>query len=249
MRKLLTAFYAALSAACAGYYVLIGVSARFGLSMSTFWLLLAAVFALAAFLNGRKKTSNRFRKILFSAFLVFLCGFIALSGLVVSEMHAYPEEDVEYLIILGARVEKDGPSPALRRRLNAALEYLADHPDTIVIASGGQGADEEMSEAECIQNELIKAGIPENRILLEDQSTTTEENLRFSMQLMESKDASVAVLTNNYHVWRAVHLAKAIGYTNVAGLAAAYTGHTLFHYIVRETVCIAAEFLRGHLGA
>ena len=54
MRKLLTFFYAILSVACAGYYVLIGLSARFGLSMSTFWLLMSAAFAVAAFLNGRK---------------------------------------------------------------------------------------------------------------------------------------------------------------------------------------------------
>lgn len=247
MRKPLTFLYALLSVACAGYYGLIGISARFGLSMSAFWLLAAAAFAVAALLNGSKKASNKFRKILLSAFSVLLCVFLALSGLVVSEMRACPQGDVDYLILLGARVEKDGPSPALRRRLNAALEYLSEHPNAVVIASGGQGADEPMSEAECIRNELIQAGIPEAQILLEDQSTTTEENLRFSMRLMKSPNASAAIITNNYHVWRAVHLAEAMGYTNVCGLAAKYTGHTLFHYITREAVCIVVEFLRGNL--
>ena len=222
MRKFLTILYALLAAACAGYYFLIGYTARFGLSMSTVWLALAAVFAIAAAL-------------------------IVLEGLVFTGMHARPAENIEHLIILGARVEQDGPSPALQRRLNAALEYLADHPEVKIVASGGQGADEPTSEAECIRDALVQAGIAPERILIEDQSTTTAENLRNSLNLIGDSEAPVAIVTNNFHVWRAVHLAEKAGFRNVSGLAAKYTGHTLFHYMTREAICIVAEFALGNL--
>lgn len=247
MRKTLTFLYALLAIACAGYYALIGVSARFGLSMSGMWLALSAMFALAAVLNGWKRTPKWLRIAMREAFAIGLIALLVLEGLVLSGMRARPAGDVDYLIVLGARVEGDGPSPALRRRLNAALEYLAEHPEARIVASGGQGADEPVSEAECIRNELVKAGIEAERILIEDRSTTTAENLRYSLEIIGDSEASVAIVTNNYHVWRAVHLAKRAGFKNVSGLAAQYTGHTLFHYMTREAVCIVAEFAMGNL--
>ena len=60
-------------------------------------------------------------------------------------------------------------------------------------------------------------------------------------------DASVGIVTNNYHVWRAMHIAQGAGLTHVYGISAEYTGNTLFHYMVREAVCIAVDFLRGNL--
>ena len=180
-------------------------------------------------------------------FAVGLAALIVLEGLVFTGMHARPAENIEHLIILGARVEQDGPSPALQRRLNAALEYLADHPEVKIVASGGQGADEPTSEAECIRDALVQAGIAPERILIEDQSTTTAENLRNSLNLIGDSEAPVAIVTNNFHVWRAVHLAEKAGFRNVSGLAAKYTGHTLFHYMTREAICIVAEFALGNL--
>lgn len=125
MRKFLTILYALLAAACTVYYFLIGYTARFGLSMSTVWLALAAVFAIAAALNAWRKTPKWVNIAIRELFAVGLAALIVLEGLVFTGMHARPAENIEYLIILGARVEQDGPSPALQRRLNAALEYLA----------------------------------------------------------------------------------------------------------------------------
>ena len=247
MRKTLTILYALLAVACAGYYILIGVSARFGLSMSAIWLALSAVFALAAALNAWRKTPRWLRIAMREVFAIGLAALIALEGMVFSGMRAQPEGNVDYLIVLGAREERDGPSPALRRRLNAALEYLNGRPETKVVASGGQGADEPVSEAECIRSELVAAGIEESRIIIEDQSTTTAENLRYSLEKIGDPNASVAICTNNFHVWRAVHLAKKAGFANVSGLAAKYTGHTLFHYMTSEAVCIVVEFALGNL--
>ena len=162
-------------------------------------------------------------------------------------MKAVPPVGVDYLIILGARVEADGqPSKALQKRINAAAEYLNQNPQTIAIASGGQGPDEPMAEAVCIWNGLIGKGISSERIVLEDGSSTTAENMAFSRTLMRD-GSSAAVVTNNYHVSRAILLAKHAGIENVSGLAAGYTGFTLPHYMLRECAGLVADKLLGNL--
>ena len=86
-----------------------------------------------------------------------------------------------YAIILGAKVKENGvASLALQYRLDAAVEYLKQYPHVQVIVSGGQGKDEPMSEATFMYTYLVEAGIEENRILQEDDSTSTYENLQFS---------------------------------------------------------------------
>ena len=145
------------------------------------------------------------------------------------------------LIVLGARVEQDGPSRALQHRIDAAAEYMMGNKDTIAIASGGKGADEPVSEAACIRDGLIAAGIAPERILLEDQSSTTAENMRFSEMLIPDEDAAVGIVTNNFHVHRALGLARKAGIRNPHGIAAEYTGFTLFHYMVREALGLVAD--------
>jgi uncharacterized SAM-binding protein YcdF (DUF218 family) len=174
---------------------------------------------------------------------------MALECRVISGMNAVPPEGLDYLIVLGARVEADGqPSKALKRRIDAAAEYLAENPQTLAVASGGKGTDEVISEAECIRNGLIACGIAESRIILEDRSTTTSENMRFSMQLMDGgAQAQVGLVTNNYHVFRAVKLAEHAGFSSVYGCAADYTGFTLLHYMMRDGACLLEDWRRGNL--
>ena len=239
--------YWAAAAACFAYYVWIGVSARFGLDMSWMWLAAGGALALAGFaclapLPGWMRAAWR---TLLCAGLALLA---ALLGLVISGMRGTPPADLDYLIVLGARVEADGsPSPALRNRLDAAVEYLAANPETAAVASGGQGSDEPVSEAECIRDALVAAGVSPERILLEDQSTSTAENLAFSLALLDSPDASVGVVTNNFHVYRATRLAERAGYKNVFGVAASYTGPTLPHFMAREAACLVADWALGNL--
>ena len=207
MRKTLTILYALLAVACAGYYILIGVSARFGLSMSAIWLALSAVFALAAALNAWRKTPRWLRIAMREVFAIGLAALIALEGMVFSGMRAQPEGHVDYLIVLGARVERDGPSPALRRRLNAALEYLNGRPETKVVASGGQGADEPVSEAECIRSELVAAGIG-NRALSSRinrprrRKTCAIRLKRSAIRMRRSRFARTIFMSGGPCIWR-----------------------------------------------
>lgn len=114
-----------------------------------------------------------------------------------------------YLLILGAKLFGDRPSLSLQNRLDVALEYLYSHPEVKVIVSGGQGEDEDIPEAHSMRNYLMVHGIDESRILIEDQSTNTYENVKFSMDLYEVKHA--VVVSNTYHLYRTKIIAKRLG--------------------------------------
>lgn len=116
--------------------------------------------------------------------------------------------NADYVIILGAKVNGTKPSLALAYRIDAALDYLKKNKNTIVIASGGKGPNEGISEAEAIKNALVKKGINKSRIILESDSTSTYENMKFSKQLLP-KDANKGIIvTNHFHVYRSILVAK-----------------------------------------
>ena len=238
--------YLIAGAACVAYYFLIGLYSRFGLSIQWIWLVGGAAL-IAAGLLTRAALPQWLRWLWRGALCAGLALVIGLECLVISGMNATAPAGMDYLIVLGASVYADGPSPALTRRVNAVMDCLDDHPDAVIIASGGQGRSEPISEAQCIRDELVKRGVDPQRILLEDRSTDTRENIAFSKALIDRNDAAIGIVTNNYHIWRALRLARRAGLTNAHGIAAEYTGPTLFHFMIREAVSITVSFLRGNL--
>lgn len=124
-----------------------------------------------------------------------------------------PKEQVEYMVVLGAKVNADGPSVSLWDRICGAYEYMEAHPDVIAVVSGGQGTDEPITEAECMYRELVCLGIDPKRIWREEEATSTWENLHFSLDLIEAKTGSrptkLGVLSSEYHLFRASLFAKA----------------------------------------
>ena len=114
-------------------------------------------------------------------------------------MNAEPEPKLEYVIVLGAGLNGSTPSNTLKKRIEEGYIYMSENPDTILIASGGQGFKESISEAECIKRELVKMGISEDRIILEDRSTSTIENLKYSLMILGDPDAEVGIITNSFH--------------------------------------------------
>lgn len=115
-----------------------------------------------------------------------------------------PSEEAT-VVVLGCRIYGSRPSIMLASRLDAAYEYLSEHPNAVCIVSGGQGPDETMPEAECMYLYLTEKGIAPERIYMEDKSTSTRENLLFSQGIIEAEElnSEIAIVTNEYHEYRA----------------------------------------------
>lgn len=131
------------------------------------------------------------------------------------------------------------PSILLRDRLDRALDYLEDHPDLMVVVSGGQGDNEPVTEARCMADYLMERGVEEDQLLLEERSHNTDQNLRYSRELLEAEGCDlsqgVVVVSNGFHLTRARMLAERAGYDSVSTLAAP-SSHlpSRLHMYVRE---------------
>lgn len=182
---------------------------------------------------------------IFLCFSLFVAGEIAIFTGFISDL---PEEDADYVIVLGAKVNPNGPSLTLQKRINAAYNYLSQHPSTKVVASGGQGWDEPMSEAQCIAEELIAMGISPDRIILEDRSTDTVENICYSRKLIEdSPEINVLVISNDFHCFRASAIARRHLDAEVGHVSADGVFFLLPHYMVREFVGVTLDLLKGNM--
>ncbi len=156
-------------------------------------------------------------KVSVSVFLILtLIYFMTMHILISSEIENTPDSNADYAIVLGARLYGDIPSPSLVLRLEKAVEYLRVNPYTIVIVSGGQGKGESISEAEAMRRYLEKKGVLSERIIIEDKSTNTNENLELSFEKAgiygASEESSFLIISSKYHLYRAKLLARRIGF-------------------------------------
>lgn len=156
--------------------------------------------------------------------------------------------DPKVMVILGCQLHDWGPSVMLRDRLDRALEYLADHPEIIVVVSGGQGENEPTTEARGMADYLTEHGVSREKILLEDQSHNTNQNLRWSARRLaeagiDVKDG-VIIVSNGFHLTRAKMLAGRAGYENISTLAApsSHVPSRLKMY-VREPLALVKSFV------
>lgn len=179
-------------------------------------------------------------------FLLMLAVFLFTEGCIISGFSKNTDKELDYIVVLGAQLKTTGPSRVLQYRLDTAYEYLTAHPDTKVIVSGGQGSNEPASEAQGMYDYLVKRGIEPDRIVLEDKSVNTEQNIRFSKEFLQADADKVGIVSNNFHVFRAVKLAKAAGYRNVVGIAAPATAFYLPNNMLREFFGVVKDFLMGH---
>ena len=179
-------------------------------------------------------------------FLLMLAVFLFTEGCIISGFSKNTDKELDYIVVLGAQLKTTGPSRVLQYRLDTAYEYLTAHPDTKAIVSGGQGSNEPASEAQGMYDYLVKRGIEPDRIVLEDKSVNTEQNIRFSKEFLQADADKVGIVSNNFHVFRAVKLAKAAGYRNVVGIAAPATAFYLPNNMLREFFGVVKDFLMGH---
>ena len=152
------------------------------------------------------------------------------------------DADAPYIIVMGAAVHGSTPSLSMVERTGAALAWLEAHPDGIAVVSGGQGAGEDMSEAQAMYDWLTARGIAPERVLMETLSTSSYENLLFSLRVIEDHGGNpggrVAVCSSEYHLCRACLIARELGCEPVR--VAARTGHVSLrlNYAIREAFAL-----------
>ncbi len=157
----------------------------------------------------------------------------------------------DYLIVLGAAVYKDQPSLTLVRRLEGALDYLETYPDSVAIVSGGMGPGETVTEAQAMYDWLIAAGVDPARVLTEPKASSTEENLKFSFDIIRSRGdepaGKVAIVSSAYHLYRAKCLAAKLGVPDAAGVAAPW-GYffVMLNYFIREAFGVTHLWVFGN---
>jgi len=178
--------------------------------------------------------------------IVLLAGIVycfTVSMIMLYAANKKPDTKPRAMIVLGCKVRGSEPSMMLYRRIQAAYDAMQQYPEMLVIASGGQGNDEEISEAQCIYENLIAMGADETRIIKEEQSTTTSENMQFSKQLLAehgiAADSVILIASDGYHELRAQMLAGYEGIPNCYPVSARTSWYLLPTYIVREWFGVA----------
>ena len=150
----------------------------------------------------------------------------------------YSEQTV---IVLGCGLRGERVSVGLAKRLNKAAEYHEKNPDAMIIVSGGQGPQEDISEALAMKRYLIDKGIAEDKIIMEDKSTSTITNFRYSREIMEKEGmnlSSVVFVTNAYHVYRASNYAKDEGFLEISHLGTDIIWYTIPMNYMREMMAV-----------
>lgn len=151
-------------------------------------------------------------KIFSAVFIICLLIFFSILFYIIKKSKLSAEKE-ETVIVLGCRVKWDLPSLSLIERCKAAAKYLKQNEKAVAILSGGQGADENISEAECMKRLMLGFGIDEGRLFIEDKSTSTDKNIKFSKEIIEENNLSksIAIATSEYHEARAGIIAKRHG--------------------------------------
>lgn len=230
-----------LSLILAGVCILAGCVFRFAMPGHDFigyllWLLAVLIFAFP-------RLSKTWRIVLAALLVLGAAVFAVFEAPVISNAKTDADPQSDYLIVLGAGVNGSAPSLSMVNRLEAALDYLEAYPDAVAIVSGGQGAGEDVTEASAMHDWLIAHGVPESRIVQEDQSTSTRENLENSFAIIRSRGGDpadgVAVVSSEYHLYRAKQMARALG-AKPLGVAAETTLPTMrANYFIREAFAAA----------
>lgn len=236
---------------CLLYCLSIGIFAGHGTLFFLVWAVIGIVLLLLSVILKRPQIKKRIplwvQRGFWISFTAGILAFLVTELFILGGFNSKASDDADYIIVLGAQWKEKGPSYVLQKRLDSALAYLESNPRTKVIVSGGQGPNEYISEAQGMGRYLQAKGVDKSKILYEDQSTDTCENLSYSGKLCNKEKDKVIIITNNFHVYRAVKMAKKIGYGRVEGLAADSHPLLLPNNLLRECLAVWKAGLLGNI--
>lgn len=216
-----------------------------GLAVMTFFLLVTIFWNKTE--GFRKSKAGKVITTVITTFLVLgfcYAGFLSFN--MVRACLAKPEKP-NMIVVLGCQLWGENPSPMLQKRLDKAYDLLVKYPDVPVVVTGGQGDDEVISEGEGMKRYLVRRGISEDRIIVEDKSTSTYENIRNAFEITDSKGLSrdITIATSEYHLYRASLIAKSQGAGEVTSIPSFTDFNLVPAYWVREWLGISHFFVFG----
>ena len=228
--------------------LIVAVRSNFSLGILLTILLGALVLAYGIFfdkVNCARGPLKWLRNLCFAGLgcFVVMAGFLACYG----NIDSRPEK-VDALIVLGAGVHGERPSLHLARRLDRAAEYYFENADTMIVVTGGQGFQEDITEALAMKRYLLAKGVAEDKIIMEEQAASTRENFRFSKEILDGllgESYSVAYVTNDFHVYRAGLVARDEGFKEVYRLHAYTEWYTWPQNYLRESLAVVKTWILG----
>ena len=204
----------------------------------------AGLLAAALYLEVFRNLSEQAGRLIFAVAVMILVFFVCVEACIFMCFRLPVPTDLDIILVLGSHVFSEGPCIVLQGRLDRAIAYLEKNPQTLCIVSGGQGSDEPASEAEVMARYMIAHGIDADRILREDRSTTTKENLKFSCRLIP-EGAALGLITSDFHLFRALQMARKQGLRPIYGIPAASSRIYLPNNMFREFFALLLFWFRG----
>jgi len=181
-----------------------------------------------------------------SVCVIFILSFVLIEGIIIASSTADTNVEVDYLFILGSGLKGEQIPPTLKNRIDKGVEYLRENPNLMVVVTGGQGPNEAISEAEAMKRYLVSNGIDESRIIMEDKSTSTAENMKFSAEVLEQltgrRDYRIMIVTSEFHLFRSKMLARHHGFTPY-GIPAPTNPYELPNSFIREYFAVVKSIV------
>ena len=217
---------------------------EWNISFSSICIIISMILIYVLISAKNISYKNKYTKLIYKIYrfvmILFLSTFIILQGAITINFHRTSDvksiENVNTMIILGAKVNEDGISKTLKRRLDKAIEYYNTNKNiNNIIVSGCQGSDEVVTEALAMKNYLVKNGVSKDKIIMEDKATTTLENIIFSKKIITDKNlkGKVLIVTSDYHLFRGQFIASILGIDN-EGLCSISPLSSRIYYMIRE---------------
>ena len=257
-----------LFAALAFVFLIYGIAVVFILGtghwFNFIWIIGAVALMILSFLfSNHSKLPGVIKAILGLAILACLVNFGIFTYRAALRAAAEPNQDARWVVVLGAKVNGTAPSVEFQARLEKTAAFISaadlskmasSKSDPIelakIITTGGQGEDEGAAEGDVAARVLTSLGISQDRIIVENKSSSTQENLRFAKELIIAQGGTVydpvLVVSSGFHLYRAEKLAWAEGYENVSGLGSTGLAVLIPHYYVREYAAYIKEATLGH---
>ncbi len=269
--KILSVLFFICAGLCIAYFgVILGYSG-FGTSLCLIWLVFAVIFtAMGFFLRRSIRHPDELPQFLptfiYTSFVMGLVGFIFIMNLVMSASRGDQDRQVDYCIVMGARVYSNGISKTLMYRLDRAYELYCEQPGVKLVLSGGQDTGDAIPEAFAMYNYLSMKGVPNSAMLVEPRKTTSSgiiKNAAVAIRIdadnrkvpkgpgdkvwEEDYEPKVGIITSDYHIFRSVKLARENGIEDPAAIPSESDDLLYVHNCVRESAAILKDFIMGNV--